>query len=175
MSVDRRGLLLGSVGVTSLMLAGGVSQAAPNAGLDGFPMPRPSDAVPEPLPVEDPSRLLLADGWLFHEGDVVPPPLSTHDETYGAAKAGGARGAAAIDFDDSKWQPVRVPHDWASFQPFVETANVSQGYRPRGIGWYRRTIRLDPADRGKAILLQFGAIATHATIWVIGSVVAHNW
>jgi beta-galactosidase len=138
-------------------------------------MPRPTDAVPEPLPVKDPSRLLLDDGWLFHEGDVVPPALSTHDETYGAAKAGGARGAAAINFDDSKWQPVRLPHDWASFQPFVQTANVSQGYRPRGIGWYRRTIRLDPADRGKVILLQFGAIATHATIWVNGSVVAHNW
>ena len=34
---------------------------------------------------------------------------------------------------------------------------------------------MDPADRGKYLELQFGAIATNATIWVNGSVAAHNW
>ena len=43
------------------------------------------------------------------------------------------------------------------------------------MGWYRRALRLDTADRGKRIELQIGAIATHATVWVNGSIVAHNW
>ncbi len=114
-------------------------------------------------------------GWLFHEGDIEPAPLDSHNATYISVKAGNARGAAAVDYDDSDWQAVDLPHDWASFQPFVKTANVAQGYRPRGIGWYRRSFRLDPALQGRRIELEFGGVATFATIWVNGSVVAHNF
>lgn len=180
MIVDRRNLLIGSASTAGLMLPGVASADAARevgrgAGAGALPMPAPQTALPDPLPVEDPSRISLDLGWLFHEGDIVPPPPADHHATYLNAKAGNARGAAAMDYDDSDWSRVRLPHDWAASQPFVETANISQGFRPRGIGWYRRTIRLDPADRGKTILLQFGAIATHATIWVNGSIVAHNW
>lgn len=135
----------------------------------------PVDALPQPLPVTEPGRLLLNRGWLFHEGDIDTPPPVSHNDTYGNAKAGNARGPAAINFDDSDWQPVTLPHDWASHQPFVQTANVSQGYRPRGIGWYRRTLRLDPAQRGKKLELQFGAVATEATVWINGSRAARNF
>ncbi|MBB4153920.1 beta-galactosidase [Sphingomonas jinjuensis] len=173
MRIARRTLLLGSAGT---LLAGPLPAfAAANRRADGPPMPPPSDDLPQRLPVTDPSRTLLSHGWLFHDGEVETPPPADHEETYMNAKAGGARGPAAVDYDDSDWQPVQIPHDWASFQPFVKTANVSQGYRPRGIGWYRRTLRLDPADNGKKLELQFGAIATNATIWVNGSVVAHNF
>ena len=175
MNLDRRELMLGSAVVA---LAGGVAPAFAVQRSDGagaLPMPVPLGSALPRLPVSDPSRVLLNRGWLFHEGDIVAPMPRTHDATYQSVKAGNAQGAASIDFDDSGWQKVNLPHDWASFQPFVETANVSQGYRPRGIGWYRRTLRLEPEDRGKMIELQFGAIATHATIWINGSVVAHNW
>jgi beta-galactosidase len=135
----------------------------------------PRDTAPWAPGQPDPSRLLLDRGWLFHEGEIALAPPEGHHQTYLSVKAGNARGAAAIDFDDSDWQAVSLPHDWASAQPFVETANVSQGYRPRGIGWYRRTMRLDPADQGKRLELQFGGIATQATIWVNGSIVARNF
>ena len=175
MSIGRRELL---AGVASLGLTGesGALAASPAAGKGGTgPMPIPGTTLPPGLPIEDPSRTLMDRGWLFHQGDILPTPLPDHDATYRSVKAGNARGAAAMDYDDHDWRAVELPHDWASFQPFVETANVSQGYRPRGIGWYRRTLRLDPSDRGKRIELQFGGVATHCTIWVNGSVVAHNW
>jgi beta-galactosidase len=175
MNLDRRELLLSSAVVA---LAGGVAPAFAaerTNGAGALPMPPPGNAVLPRLPVEDPSRVLLDHGWLFHEGDIAAPMPNTHDATYQSVKAGNALGAAKVEYDDSGWQKVTLPHDWASFQPFVETANVSQGYRPRGVGWYRRTLRLEPEDRGKMIELQFGAIATNATIWINGSVVAHNW
>lgn len=134
----------------------------------------PRDDTPWALPQHDPSRLLLDEGWRFHEGDVVVPPPASHHETYLSVKAGNARGAAAMAWDDSDWPVVRVPHDWASAQPFVREANVSQGYRPRGIGWYRRTFRLAEADRGKRLELQFGGVATACQIWINGSLVARN-
>ncbi|MHA6720737.1 beta-galactosidase GalA [Sphingomonas sp. RS6] len=176
--MDRRQMLLGSAGLS--VLAGiGVPPAAfarsEDVAPEGLPMPAPRRALLPRLPETDPSRMLIERGWRFHEGDIAPPPLTTHDATYGSVKAGNAQGAAARDYDDSDWPEVRLPHDWASFQPFVETANVSQGYRPRGIGWYRRRLVLDPADRGKTIELHLDGVATNATVWVNGSVVAHNW
>ena len=41
---------------------------------------------------------LLEDGWKFHFGD--------------------AAGAAQPFFDDSAWEDVHVPHDWAIGKPF---------------------------------------------------------
>lgn len=120
-------------------------------------------------------RLSLDRGWLFHLGDIVQPPIKGHGESYGNAKAGNAAGAAGTEYDDSDWRHLDLPHDWAVEGPFDPNANVSQGYRPRGIGWYRRYLRVDAADRGRHFELQFDAIATHATVWVNGNVVNRNW
>ncbi|NYE61514.1 beta-galactosidase [Duganella sp. 1224] len=120
-------------------------------------------------------RLSLDRGWLFHQGDIVQPPILGHEESYSNAKAGSAGGAAGNEYDDSDWRHLDLPHDWAVEGPFDPKANVAQGYRPRGIGWYRRYLKVDPADRGKHFELQFDAIATHATVWVNGNVVNRNW
>lgn len=120
-------------------------------------------------------RLSLDRGWLFHQGDIVQPPIIGHEESYGNAKAGSAGGAAGNEYDDSDWRRLDLPHDWAVEGPFDPKANVAQGYRPRGIGWYRRYLKVDATDRGKHFELQFDAIATHATVWVNGNVVNRNW
>lgn len=65
--------------------------------------------------------------------------------------------------------------DWAVEQPFNPDANLSQGYRDRGYGWYRRTFELSPDDRGKYFELQFDGIATYATVWVNGTLLHRNW
>ena len=174
--MDRRQVLRGSVGAGALLAVPmREAEARPAGAGDSFPMPQPTRGLAPRLPEPDPSRTLLERGWRFHEGDVITPLPQGHHETYLSVKAGNALGAAAMGYDDTDWAPVRLPHDWAAAQPFVETANVSQGYRPRGIGWYRRALRLSPADRGKTLELHFDGIATNATIWINGSVVAHNW
>jgi beta-galactosidase len=109
-------------------------------------------------------RLSLDRGWLFHEGDIPFPPILGHQMSYNNAKAGSSWGAASPGFDDSTWQPVDLPHDWAVAQPFDQKANISQGYRERGTGWYRKYFRLDPADHGRHLELQLDGIATHAII-----------
>ncbi|WP_052507885.1 beta-galactosidase GalA [Sphingomonas hengshuiensis] len=176
MDVTRRTLMAGAAGaVASPAMASWQGASAARSEeplLDGL---MPLDALPDPLEVEEPGCIRVGTGWRFHEGDSAMASLRTHDETYLAAKAGAARGAAAIDYDDSAWPVVDLPHDWAIRQPFDRNANVDQGYKPRGIGWYRRSFTLDDGDRGRKLELRFGGIATHATIWVNGSVVARNW
>ncbi|MDR7299286.1 beta-galactosidase [Pelomonas aquatica] len=120
-------------------------------------------------------RLSLDAGWLFHRGDVPMPPIKGHGMSYHNGKANNGWGAAAADFDDSAWRRLDLPHDWAVESPFDRNENVSQGYRARGIAWYRRYLPLAEADRGRHIELQFDAIATHSTVWVNGIVVDRNW
>jgi beta-galactosidase len=119
--------------------------------------------------------LSLDRGWLFHLGDIPFPKIVEQEQTYRNAKAGNAGGAAATRYNDAAWRKLDLPHDWAVEGPFDPKENVSQGYRPRGIGWYRRYLRVDEADRGRHVELQFDGIATNATIWVNGTVVHHNW
>ena len=176
--LSRRGFLCtGATAGVALTPIGTVYGAASSAGdaAGALPMPATRTALPLRAPIEDPSRLLLDRGWRFHLGDIAMPEIRGHGWSYNSAKAGQAQGAAAMQYDDSDWPEITLPHDWAAAMPFEESANVSQGYRRRGFGWYRRALRLDDADRGRYLELQFGAIATNATIWFNGSVVAHNW
>lgn len=133
-----------------------------------------SGVAPAPVPSVR-ERLSLDNGWRFHLGDVPFPVISGHNSSYMHAKAGTAGGAAAANYDVSSWREVQLPHDWAVEGPFDKTANLSQGYRPRGIGWYRRTFAVDAADRGKHIELQFDGIATFAKVWVNGTIMQRNF
>jgi len=128
-----------------------------------------------PAMADSRERLSLNSGWLFHLGDVTGPPVKGHGMSYGSAKTGGVPGAPATDFDDSAWRKLDLPHDWVVEGPFDKNQNASQGYRPRGIAWYRRYFQLPPTDRGRHIEIQFDAIATHSTVWVNGIVVNRNW
>ncbi len=133
-------------------------------------------AAPGGLSAEGSREVLSLDpGWRFHLGDIPFPEVKGHGATYNNAKAGTARGAASPDFDDTDWRQVDLPHDWVVEGPFDPQANVSQGYRPRGFAWYRRYFRLDPAERGRHFELRFDGIATHATIWLNGTLIHRNF
>jgi beta-galactosidase len=154
------------------MASGALPQSASAAGLARIPS---ADLGVGPLEPPEKAALSLNGGWRFRLGDITPPKLLDHALSYSSAKAGGARGAAAPTYDDSQWREIDLPHDWAIEAPPKPDENLAQGYRARGYGWYRRVIALDASKRGRYLELQFGAIATNATIWFNGNVVAHNW
>ncbi|MGD9636067.1 MAG: beta-galactosidase GalA [Pirellulales bacterium] len=120
-------------------------------------------------------RLSLDRGWLFHLGDIPFPELKGQTASYENAKAGRAWGAAAPDADDSEWRTLDLPHDWAIEGTVDRDANLSQGYRRRGVGWYRRHFRLPSTDQGRHLELRFDGVATHATVWVNGILAHRNW
>ena len=158
-------------------LFAGVGAAAFVTGFAGDTWADTKPITPS-LPISSPRQtLLLNTGWRFYEGDFPLPPLIGHDAAYNAAKAGAARGAASPSFDDSEWQTVTVPHDFASFQPISEAdnANIDQGFRKRGVGWYRNSLKFNESDRGKHIELQIEGAATYATVWFNGTLVDRNW
>lgn len=83
---------------------------------------------------------------------------------------------ARLGFDDSAWTQVRLPHDWAIAGPFLETGPYGGMGRLKtwGPAWYRKTLALSPADRGKQIFLDVDGAMAYASVWVNGRL-AGGW
>lgn len=172
--IDRREMLT-AIGTSSLLTLPSGALAAKASSPAPTDIPPPMTDNWTPFPANDPGLKRLDGGWLFHLGDIVAPPVIGHEESYQNAKAGVAQGAAALSYDDSDWRDVDLPHDWAIEASVDPAANVAQGYRKRGIGWYRRAIRLDSSWQGRYLEIQLGAIASRATVWFNGIEVAHSF
>lgn len=56
-----------------------------------------------------------------------------------------------VNYDDSSWRDVTLPHDWLIEQDFNPSsqANAQGGYLDGGAGWYRKTFTLDESMKGK--------------------------
>jgi len=89
-------------------------------------------------------RQSLDTGWRFHLGDVA------------AAQVPG--------FDDRGWSRVDTPHTWNA----VDGADGGGNYY-RGVGWYRQHCAVPATDRGKRLVLEFGAAEQVADVWVNGT------
>jgi beta-galactosidase len=80
------------------------------------------------------------------------------------------------NFNDSKWEKVNLPHDWAIDQPFYKEANAivggGMGRLPiQGVAWYRRKINITAADKGKNIYLEIDGAMSYAIVWCNGNLV----
>ncbi|WP_448661768.1 beta-galactosidase GalB [Sphingomonas sp. CJ20] len=75
--------------------------------------------------------------------------------------------------DDSKWQRVTLPHDWAITEAFLDKGPYGgMGRLPSwGIGWYRRKLDIPAADRGKSVFLDIDGAQSYAVVWLNGHLV----
>lgn len=78
--------------------------------------------------------------------------------------------AEGVDFDDSQWEAVRLPHDWAIYQEYENSNGVrpAQGALPGGVGWYRKSFTLSDDFKDKKISLQFDGVYMISQVWVNG-------
>lgn len=72
------------------------------------------------------------------------------------------------DFDDSTWEEVTLPHDFAVSMPFSKEFSSGTGYLPGGIGWYRIHEKLEEKLSGKEIQIHFDGVYKHCKIWCNG-------
>lgn len=124
-------------------------------------------------------RLSLDENWRFHLGHATNPEKDFHFGTARLfAKTAENYGTALRpDFDDSTWENVNLPHDWAVALPFKQTPNgdvMSHGYKPVGglypensIGWYRKTFDMSTAeDTTLRVVLTFDGVFRDSEVWV---------
>jgi len=79
-------------------------------------------------------------------------------------------------FDDSSWQSVNLPHDWAIQGPFYtgwgDGVGGGMGRLPSpGIGWYRKKLDIPASDAGKSIFLDVEGAMSYAMVWLNGHLV----
>lgn len=107
--------------------------------------------------VTSPRRdIILREGWKFHRGD--------------------ADGANEPSYDDSSWESIRIPHDWAITGPFAPENDYwkpgnAGGLPIVGTAWYRRSFTVP--ENKKATLIFDGAMS-HAKVFVNGKDVAYR-
>ncbi|MDN3643335.1 DUF4982 domain-containing protein [Lutimonas halocynthiae] len=117
----------------------------------------------------------LNDHWRFEKGQ--------NDEAY------------QNSFDDSSWETVSVPHDWAIYGPFdkeidkqlvkieqngeeIATEKTGRtGSLPHiGQAWYRNKFSLSSEEAGKKVILSFDGAMSEAKVYINGKLVGqHNY
>ena len=143
----------------------------------------PGDEAEAGLALSPREQLLFDFGWKFVLGDGNDP---VKDLGFGFGQSDFSKTGefpfAKAGFDDSKWRPLDLPHDWAVELPFVhDDVQNSHGYKPIGrrypetsVGWYRREFDAPASDRGRRIWIEFDGVFRDAQVFVNGCYIGNN-
>ncbi len=114
--------------------------------------------------------LLFAAGGSPMQAQVTAPREVTTLQTGWRFARGGHPDAHRMAFDDSGWEEVSVPHDWAISGPFIRDGDGGTGKLPwRGEGWYRRSLDVPASYAGKRVYLIFDGVMAFPRVWVNGA------
>jgi beta-galactosidase len=66
------------------------------------------------------------------------------------------------------WEKVNLPHDWLVEAQFLKDGPVERGFKPSGIGCYRKLFDIPGSDLGKKITIEFDGVMRNSSVWVNG-------
>ncbi|MFC7293064.1 glycoside hydrolase family 2 TIM barrel-domain containing protein [Hirschia litorea] len=97
------------------------------------------------------TRTLLTKDWKFELGEKYD-------------------GAYAVDWNDSKWRTLDLPHDWSIEGEYKQDnpAGARGGFLPGGIGWYRKSLNWDEKFEGKSVSLTFDGVYMNPEVYLNG-------
>jgi len=77
--------------------------------------------------------------------------------------------ASKVNYDDSGWRQLSLPHDWAIEGPFAPEYNPRTGGLPVfGKAWYRKHFTIDDSKKGSEITLEFDGVMSNSKIYING-------
>lgn len=134
-------------------------------------------------------RINYDEGWLFHRGDLDYPLPAYKGVAYMGAKTERYHlGPAAKDYfaavdpytterehKSEKWEKVDLPHDYIIDGLPDKKYNPAWGFLPYENAWYIKKFTLDKADKSKRLTLFFEGVAVHATVYLNGCLMKHNF
>jgi len=87
---------------------------------------------------------------------------------------GNPNGAERVDFNDSAWRCLDVPHDYQFEQPWDENEDKGRGFKSMCEGWYRKSFTIPESLKGCRITLDFEGVMYVSDVYVNGKKVASN-
>ncbi|MGK9477003.1 beta-galactosidase GalB [Melioribacter sp. OK-6-Me] len=131
----------------------------------------PADAIPtEAAKIESPKSVLKF--WILPTGNEFLYDNSKHYK-----RPDGNPGKdfpfVQLNYDDSNWEKINLPHDWAIKGPFLEGEDAEvgggMGRLPiHGVAWYRKKIFIPHSDSAKQIYLDIDGAMSYAMVWING-------
>ena len=125
--------------------------------------------------------VVINNHWTFAMGNAASKELDyTHGTEYftyicKAKSSNHSHAPIMPEFDDSSWQKVSLPHDWAVDLPYSPEASHSHGYKCIGwkypensVGWYRKHIEIPAEDKGKQFFIEFEGIYRDSEVFCNG-------
>lgn len=135
---------------------------------------RVADSKPtEAIQVAETNEVLKA--WILPTGNKF---LSDSSKWYTRPEGnpGGDFPFVQADFEDSSWEHINLPHDWAIKGPFYEGWETEVGggmgrLPSQGVAWYRKKLDIPNSDKGKSIFLDIDGAMSYAMVWLNGHLV----
>ena len=83
---------------------------------------------------------------------------------------GDIQNGQAINFDESQWRTLDLPHDWSIECEFSNNnpAGPGGGALPGGVGWYRKTFTVPTSERGRLAFIDFDGVYRNSEVWING-------
>ena len=81
---------------------------------------------------------------------------------------GKSSGAHEVEFNDSDWRNVDLPHDYSLEQDFTLKGEAESGFLLGGTGWYRKSFTLPEDCKDKTVTIDFDGVYMNATVYVNG-------
>ncbi len=76
--------------------------------------------------------------------------------------------ASSVDYDDSKWEKIQLPHDWSIKSPIKEENGRAMGFLPGGIGWYRKSFTIPDTYNEKKVSILFEGVYHQSDVYLNG-------
>ena len=161
----------------------------PYASVDQMKADAKHYAEPWQLPDESKAEYINLNGtWKFK----YVAGIETSSSWFNKTATPGASEFQAKDYDDSKWDNIRVPLSWemANYGKPVYTnvgypfkndpPNANTGMSQYGVvdhnatGFYRRTITIPETWKDKRVFVHFDGVYSAAVVWVNGKYVGYS-
>ena len=73
-----------------------------------------------------------------------------------------------VDFDDSRWRRITLPHDWGIELSMSPAKGSCQGYLPGGVAWYRKDLSSQVLPSATRLFIYFEGVYNHSEVYLNG-------
>lgn len=111
--------------------------------------------------------ILLSTNFVYSQLEARQKKLFNFDWKF---TRGDIDGGFQLNFDDSKWDDIHLPHDASIGGDFDrENSTRANGWLPHGNGWYRKHFKLEEETKEKLIFIQFQGVYRDAEVYINGT------